>query len=53
MDTKNEEMMKQKIEYVHRNPVERGYVDQTEHWRYSGARSYQGMDGLIEICKQW
>jgi len=49
----NEEMMRQKIEYIHRNPVERGYVDQAEHWRYSSARSYQGMDGMLEICKQW
>jgi len=49
----NEEMMRQKIEYIHRNPVERGYVDQAEHWRYSSARNYQGMDGLLEVCKQW
>ena len=49
----NEEMMRQKIEYIHRNPVERGYVDNPEHWRYSSARNYQGMDGLLEVCKQW
>jgi len=49
----NEEMMKQKIAYIHRNPVEWGYVDQTEHWRYSSARNYQAMDGLLEVCKQW
>jgi len=49
----NEEMMRQKIEYIHRNPVERGYVDQAEHWRYSSARNYQGMNGLLEVCKQW
>jgi len=30
----NTVMMKQKIEYVHNNPVKRGYVDQAEHWRY-------------------
>jgi len=49
----NEEMMRQKIAYIHRNPVERGYVDQAEHRRYSSARNYQGMDGLLEVCKQW
>jgi hypothetical protein len=50
----NEEMMRQKIEYIHRNPVERGYVDNPEHWRYSSARNYQGMDGLLlQVCKQW
>ena len=46
-------MMRQKIEYIHRNPVEWGYVDQAEHWRYSSARNYQGMDRLLEVCKQW
>lgn len=49
----NEEMMRQKIEYIHRNPVKRGYVDHPEHWRYSSARNYQDMDGLLEVCKQW
>ena len=50
---KDNEMMKQKIEYIHGNPVKRGYVDQAEHWRYSSARSYLGEDGLLEICKEW
>src|SRR5207244_4946348 len=29
----NEEMMRQKLEYINRNPVERGYVDEPTHWR--------------------
>ena len=41
--------MKQKIEYIHHNPVERGYVDKAEHWRYSSARNYAGEEGLIEV----
>ncbi len=49
----NEEMMRQKIEYIHQNPVERGYVDLAEHWRYSSARNYQGMKGLLKIYRQW
>src|SRR5439155_26470032 len=31
----NHEMMRQKLEYLHNNPVERGYVDEPAHWRYS------------------
>ena len=27
----NEEMMKQKVEYIHNNPIKRGYVDRPEH----------------------
>ncbi|WP_415228798.1 hypothetical protein [Psychromonas sp.] len=38
----NEAMMLQKIEYIHHNPVKRGYVDQAVHWRYSSARNYEG-----------
>ena len=49
----NESMMKQKIEYIHQNPVKRGYVDCAKHWRYSSARDYEGEEGLIDICKSW
>ena len=49
----HEEMMRQKIDYIHQNPVKRGYVDQASHWRYSSARDYEGQVGLIEICKFW
>lgn len=45
----NEKMMEQKINYIHYNPVERGYVDLPQHWRYSSARNYEGLPGLIEI----
>ncbi len=49
----DETIMQQKIEYIHYNPVRRGYVDQPEHWRYSSARNYLGMAGLIDVCCQW
>ena len=47
----NEKMMLQKMEYLHSNPVKRGYVDSAEHWRYSSARDYLGVDGLVCIEK--
>jgi len=46
-------MMRQKVDYIHHNPVKRGYVDKAEHWRYSSARDYLGQQGLIEVCTQW
>jgi REP element-mobilizing transposase RayT len=49
----DEAMMRQKVEYIHHNPVERGYVDKPEHWRYSSARNYLGMEGLFEVCTEW
>jgi putative transposase len=46
----NVEMLIQKIDYIHNNPVKRGYVDIPEHWRYSSARNYAGMEGLLEVA---
>ena len=43
------EMMKDRINYIHNNPVKRGYVDKPEHWRYSSARIYNGDKGLLDI----
>jgi REP element-mobilizing transposase RayT len=48
-----DEIMSQKLDYIHNNPVERGYVDMAEHWRYSSARNYLGMPGLIEVKTDW
>jgi len=47
------EMMRQKVEYIHQNPVKRGFVDRPEHWRWSSARSYLGEEGLLEVCRDW
>jgi hypothetical protein len=43
----NEEMLTQKMEYIHYNPVRRGYVDYPESWRYSSARNYELRDERI------
>ncbi len=42
-------MMREKIEYIHNNPIKRGYVDENWHWRYSSVRDYMGLEGLIDI----
>jgi hypothetical protein len=34
------EMLNQKSEYIHYNPVRRGYVSEPEHWIYSSAGDY-------------
>ncbi len=49
----SDEMMWQKLEYIHANPVKRGYVDDPLHWRYSSARNYAGQPGLIEVVTDW
>jgi REP element-mobilizing transposase RayT len=46
----SEEMLVQKIEYIHFNPVKRGYVNLPEQWRYSSARNFILEDqSIIEI----
>jgi REP element-mobilizing transposase RayT len=49
----SEEMMRHKLEYIHLNPVKRGYVDEPAHWRYSSARNYEGQPGLLPITTAW
>ncbi|WP_295888358.1 transposase [uncultured Thiohalocapsa sp.] len=49
----SEMVMRQKLDYIHHNPVKRGYVDLPEHWRWSSARNYAGEPGVIEIDKGW
>ncbi len=49
----SEVMLRQKVDYIHRNPVERGYVNLPWHWRYSSARNYEEMPGLLEVFQEW
>ena len=49
----SEGMMRQKIEYIHYNPVRRGYIDEPEHWRYSSARNYTQKAGFIDVFTDW
>jgi len=45
-------VMREKFDYIHHNPLQRGYVDRAEHWRYSSARNHAGQQGLIEIDRR-
>jgi len=46
-------MMKEKISYIHHNTVKRGYIEESEHWRYSSAKDYAGIDGILKIVRVW
>ena len=39
----------QKLEYLHYNPVEAGFVKYTNAWLYSSAVDYNGGKGLLDI----
>jgi putative transposase len=43
------EVIQQKVDYIHSNPVEAGFVSDPHHWKYSSAIDYSGGKGLLEI----
>ena len=43
------EFMRQKVNYIHENPVRSGIVDNAIDYKYSSARSYAEKPGLIDI----
>lgn len=45
----SELFLRQKMSYIHLNPVQAGYVDEPSHWRYSSQRNYMELDALIDI----
>ncbi len=44
-----QEIMVQKLEYIHFNPVKAGFVVNPVHWRYSSAIDYEGRSGIIPV----
>ena len=49
----SDEMMLQKIEYIHTNPMERDYVDRPEDWKHSSARAYLRQPCLYPVITDW
>jgi putative transposase len=49
----DEAMMWQKLEYIHNNPVRRGYVDDPVHCLYSSARNYSKLPALVPVIVDW
>ena len=45
------EVIQQKIDYIHNNPVEEGIVFRPEDYKYSSASDYAGENGLLnDVC---
>ena len=40
---------KQKLDYIHHNPVKQEFVEHPEDYLYSSARNYAGLEGLINV----
>lgn len=49
----NREIMKQKFEYIHFNPIRRGIVEKPTKWIYSSAANYEDLPGILDISIEW
>ncbi len=48
------ETLRQKLEYIHRNPVKKGLAKNPEEWKWSSASDYLiDNNGDINIFKEW
>jgi len=45
----SDEVLNQKIEYIHNNPVRAGFVEKPEDWLYSSARNYWELSYIMDI----
>ena len=45
----SEKELRQKLDYIHNNPVSKGLVDEPQQWKYSSYNNYFGGDVLMEI----
>jgi REP element-mobilizing transposase RayT len=46
-------MMLQRLDYLHHNPVRRGWVASPEHWRYSSAHEWMAGATPLLHCEPW
>lgn len=56
LEITGQEMFNEKLRYVHQNlptggqaPVQAGFVTKEEDWKYSSARSFCGIEGLVDL----
>jgi putative transposase len=49
LDPHRPEMLRQRLNYTHENPVRAGIVESAEDYLYSSARDYCGRKGLVNI----
>lgn len=49
MELNGNRFIAQKVNYIHNNPVQAYLVQYPEHWMFSSARNYAGLDGLLHV----
>jgi putative transposase len=49
LEIKDQEMFNKMLEFIHLNPVISAFVIKPEDWKYSSAKDFNGMQGLIDL----
>ncbi|MGB2803639.1 MAG: transposase [Candidatus Zixiibacteriota bacterium] len=50
----SDNVLRQKLNYIHHNPVKTGLVRNAEDWQWSSARDYASVsEGMIPVWKEW
>ena len=50
IELSNPEISRQRLNYLHMNPVQAGFVTDAEHWKWSSAYDYAGgSSGLVDL----
>ena len=49
IELSNQKIAWQKLDYIHHNPVEAGFVKNTTDWLYSSAADYNASKGLLDF----
>jgi putative transposase len=47
----SDKFIKQKINYIHENPIRAGIVEKPEDYLYSSARNYADLGGVIDVIR--
>jgi putative transposase len=56
LNVRSDEKRREKLVYIHRNPVRDGLVEQPEDWKWSSYRAYASGDlnlGPVTISRSW
>ncbi|MDT3404162.1 REP-associated tyrosine transposase [Mucilaginibacter terrae] len=43
------QILHQKLDYIHNNPIEAGFVEKPEDYLYSSARNYYGLSSMMDV----
>lgn len=45
----SDKVITEKLNYIHNNPVEAGFVEEAHYWKYSSAKNYAGDAGQLAV----